>query len=117
MANYGTILFLFLIAAGISGTLFGLATVLGPRAMNTRKADPFECGNPPLGNVSTRISVKFYVVALIFIVFDIETVFLYPWAVVYRELGWMGFYTMLTFVGVLALGLVYVWKKGVLDWS
>lgn len=116
MANYGTILILFLISAGLAGTFWALATVLGPKAMNPSKAQPFECGNPPLGEMPTRISVKYYIVALLFIVFDMETVFLFPWAVNFRDLGWLGFWSATTFVGILGLGLVYVWKKGALDW-
>ena len=116
MGSYGAILVLFVIAAIIAGALWTLATVLGPRSMNPRKADPFECGNPPLGETPRQVSVKFYVVALLFIVFDMEAVFLYPWAVNFRDLGWTGFWTMATFVGILGLGLIYVWKKGALDW-
>ena len=87
MGSYGAILILFFIAATIATLLWTLATVIGPRAMNPRKAMPFECGNPPLGETPRRVSVKFYVVALLFIVFDMEAVFLYPWAVNFRELG------------------------------
>jgi NADH-quinone oxidoreductase subunit A len=115
--HYGTILVLFLIAGTLAAVLFGLATLIGPKSMNPHKAEPFECGNPPLGPPVHRVSVKFYVVALLFIAFDLETVFLYPWAVNARELGWGGFWAMVTFVAVLALGLVYVWKKGALDWE
>ncbi len=64
-----------------------------------------------------RVSVKFYIVALLFILFDMETVFLFPWAVVYRDLGWVGFWSMISFVSILLMGLVYVWKKGALDWE
>ncbi len=117
MANYAPILALFVIAAAIAGVLLTLATVIGPKAMNARKALPFECGNKPLGPANTRVAVKFYVVALLFIAFDIETVFLYPWAVVFRDLGMRGFVLMLSFVFVLGLGLVYVWKKGALEWD
>lgn len=117
MANYGTIFVLFLVAGGIALLLWTLASVLGPRSPNPRKERPFECGNPPFGPVVKRVSVKFYVVALLFIAFDIETVFLYPWAVIFSELGWIGFWTMVTFVGILGFGLVYVWKKGALDWA
>jgi NADH-quinone oxidoreductase subunit A len=120
VGGYGTILVLFVIAAAIGGILHGLATWIGPRAPNPIKAQPFECGNIPAGPqspVKHRLSVKFYIVALLFILFDMEAVFLFPWAVVFRELGWAGFYSMITFAAVLALGLVYVWKKGALDWE
>ena len=115
LGNYGAILMLFLIAAAIAGLLWTLATVIGPRAMNPRKAEPFECGNPA-GEMPRRVSVKFYVVALLFIAFDMEVVFLYPWAVNFRELGWTGFFSVVTFIAILSLGLVYVWRKGALDW-
>jgi len=115
VGSYGAILILFVIAATLATLLWSLGTFLGPKAPNARKAEPFECGNPATPG-PRRVSVKFYVVALLFVAFDMETVFLYPWAVNFRELGWMGFYSMLTFVGILSLGLVYVWKKGALDW-
>ena len=117
MGGYGTILILFVVAAGIAGAFHFLASTLGPRANNPIKAEPFECGNLVESRAKPRVSVKFYIVALLFILFDMETVFLFPWAVVFRELGWTGFYSMLTFVGVLMIGLLYVWKKGALDWD
>ncbi len=116
MGGYGTILILFVLAGGIAGILFTLTHVLGPRAPNAVKDEPFECGNLT-SKFDQRVSVKFYIVALLFILFDMETVYLYPWAVVYRELGWVGFYSMLSFVTVLIFGLIYVWKKGALDWE
>ena len=120
MGGYGTILILFVIAAAIGGILHFLATVVGPKAPNPIKAQPFECGNLPAASAlpaKQRISVKFYIVALLFILFDMETVFLVPWAVIFRDLGWAGFWSVLSFVAILALGLVYVWKKGALDWE
>lgn len=120
MRNYGSILLLFTIAAAIGGLLHFLASVVGPKAPNRFKAQPFECGNiapVALAPVKKRISVKFYIVALLFILFDMETVFLFPWAVMFRDLGWPGFWVMLSFVTTLTLGLVYVWKKGALDWE
>lgn len=117
MGSYGTILLLFLIASGIAGAFHFLASTLGPRAQNPVKAEPFECGNIIEAKVKPRVSVKFYIVALLFILFDMETVFLFPWAVVFKDLGWVGFFSMLTFVAVLVLGLVYVWRKGALDWE
>lgn len=108
---------LFAIAAGIGALLHFLASVIGPRAPNPVKALPFECGNLTPAQGEHRVSVKFYIVALLFILFDMETVFLFPWAVIFRELGWTGFWSMISFVLVLALGLVYVWKKGALDWE
>jgi NADH-quinone oxidoreductase subunit A len=109
---------LVLAAAGLLGfTLLGLANLLGPRRPSAVKSMPFECGSLPLGNARERFDVKFYVVALLFIVFDIEAVFIYPWAVVMTELGWTGYATMAIFAFTLVVGLVYVWKKGALDWN
>ena len=81
------------------------------------KSAAFECGSDPIGTARQRFAVKFYVVALLFILFDMEAVFLFPWAVIFRELGWMGFWSVVSFVLVLTIGLVYVWKKGALDWE
>jgi NADH-quinone oxidoreductase subunit A len=117
VGSYGSILLLFVIAGGIAAVLHFLASTLGPRNLNPVKAEPFECGNLVEARVKPRVSVKFYIVALLFILFDMEVVFLFPWAVVFRELGWTGFWSMVTFVGVLVVGLVYVWKKGALDWD
>ena len=105
--------------------LLSLAAALGPRRYNPAKMIPFECGADPIGSARERFGVKFYVVAILFVVFDIEAIFLYPWAILlapdqatgYAGLGWAGFATMGIFVATLVAGLVYVWKKGVLDWS
>ena len=105
------------VATVLGLTLLGLANLLGPRRPSPVKATPFECGSLPLGNARERFDVKFYVVALLFIVFDIEAVFLYPWAVVLDDLGWTGYVTMGVFAFTLVVGLAYAWKKGALDWS
>jgi NADH-quinone oxidoreductase subunit A len=113
----------FLVAAGVAGLMLTLANVLGPRRPSLVKDSPFECGSEPVGSARERFGVRFYVVALLFIVFDIEAIFLYPWAVLllpsdgYAGLGWPGFISMGIFVATLIAGLVYVWKKGVLDWA
>ncbi len=114
-----------LVAVGLAFTMLGLSNVLGPRRPSVVKQTPFECGSEPVGSAHERFGVKFYVVALLFIVFDIEAIFLYPWAVLllpdektgYAGLGWPGFLSMGIFVVTLVAGLVYVWKKGVLDWQ
>lgn len=91
--------------------------ILNPYRPTAAKAMPYESGMIPLGDARQRFSVRFYIVAILFIVFDIETVFLIPWGVVYRELGLFGFVEMFVFVGVLLVGLLYVWKKGALEWE
>ncbi|MGC3997306.1 MAG: NADH-quinone oxidoreductase subunit A [Anaeromyxobacter sp.] len=114
-----------LVAVGLAGLMVGLANVLGPRRPSAVKSTPFECGSEPVGSAHERFGVKFYVVALLFIVFDIEAIFLYPWAVLLLAdaqghapgLGWSGYISMGIFVATLIAGLVYVWKKGVLDWA
>ena len=82
-----------------------------------RKELPFECGNEPVPAVRKRFTVKFYLVALLFVLFDVEVIFLYPWAVLYRQLGWFGFLEMAVFLGILIAGLIYVWRKGALQWT
>lgn len=91
--------------------------VLGKKFRNKAKDTPYECGIVPTGSAKERFSVKFYLVAMLFILFDIEAVFLYPWAVVYRDLKIFGFFEMLMFVVLVLAGFFYIWKKGVLDWS
>ena len=121
VGGYGTILVLFAIAGGIAATLHFLTSALGPRAPNPLKSEPFECGNIPK-NLTKRVSVKFYVVALLFILFDMETVFLFPWAVIFvqqkiDQANSIPFYAMLLFLGVLSFAIVYAWRKGVLEWQ
>jgi NADH-quinone oxidoreductase subunit A len=115
---------LVLVAATVLAVvMLTLAGLLGPRRYSSVKNAPFECGSIPVGSARERFSVKFYVLAILFIVFDIEAVFLYPWAVLllpsegYPGLGWPGFVAMGIFAATLLAGLVYVWKKGVIDWS
>ena len=91
--------------------------VLGKKVRNQAKDTPYECGIVPTGTAKERFSVKFYLVAMLFILFDIEAVFLYPWAVVYRDLKMFGFVEMLLFVVLVLAGFFYIWKKGVLDWN
>lgn len=116
MGGYGTILILFAIAVGLTSVMVILTSLLGPKARNPFKDEPFECGNLPLP-FEQRVNVKFYVVALLFILFDMEAVFLFPWAVVFKEVGWLGFWSMLSFVAILVVGLIYVWKRGALRWE
>ena len=105
------------IAAAVAAGLIVASSALGKRARSPQKDTPYECGIAPTGSARERFSVKFYLVGMIFILFDIEAVFLYPWAVVFRELKMFAFVEMLLFVAVILVGYVYVWKKGALDWS
>ena len=114
---YVAILVSFGIAGIVVAVLLGAGALLRPRRPSAVKAEAFECGNPPSGPARGRFSVKFYLTAILFILFDVEVVFLYPWAVTFRPLGMFGFLEMAIFVLVLALGFVYVWRKGALEWS
>jgi NADH-quinone oxidoreductase subunit A len=118
LQSYFPLALVFLLAAGMAGVLLLLANVLGPRRPSKEKSLPFEFGSLPApGTARERFDVKFYVVALLFIVFDIEAVFIYPWAVLLNDLGWPGYVTMAVFGFTLLVGLVYVWMKGALDWA
>ena len=105
----------FIVAGGLAALLVGLATLLGPRRPSRVKSAPFECGSDPIGSARERFGVKFYLIALLFIVFDVEAVFVYPWAVLLRDLGWSGYLAMAMFAFTLVVGLAYVWKKGALE--
>ena len=116
MESYFPILMLLVIAVGISILLLFLQSFLGQYRPNAIKNAAFNCGNPPEKlSVPPRFNIKFYLVAMVFIVFDIETVFLFPWAVLYQKLGITGLIEMGIFMLFLLLGLVYLWRKGVLD--
>jgi len=105
----------FIVAGLLAALLVGAATLLGPRRPSQVKSGPFECGSDPIGSARERFGVKFYMIALLFIVFDVEAVFVYPWAVLLRELGWSGYVAMAVFAFTLVVGLAYVWKKGALE--
>jgi len=111
------ILLLMIMAVGFGAVSVLLSRVLGPRNPTAEKIAPYECGMPAVGDARERQSVKFYLVAMIFLLFDIEIAFLYPWAMALRDLGWPGFIQIVTFFLVLLVGYVYVWRKGVLDWG
>ncbi len=106
-----------IIAIGLAAVLIGLSYLLGKKVRNVVKDTPYESGITPTGDARQRFSVKFYLVAMLFILFDIEAIFLYPWAVVYRDLKFFGFIEMLVFVVLILSGFFYIWKKGALDWS
>lgn len=106
-----------IIAVGVAGAMIGFSALLGQRVRDPIKSSPYESGMLPVGNARERFSVKFYLVAMVFILFDIEAIFLYPWAVVFRQLKLFGFFEMLLFIALVLCGFFYIWKKGVLDWS
>lgn len=115
--NYLPIVVMMALGLAFAGGTLLAAQFLAPRSPDRVKDGVYECGIDPVGDARLRHSVRFYVVAMLFIVFDLETVFLYPWAVTYRKLGLFGLVEMVIFLAILMLGLVYVWKRGALDWS
>jgi NADH-quinone oxidoreductase subunit A len=117
LSDYLPILVLFLVAGGIVLAILVLSSVLGPKNVTATKVAPFEGGSEPLGDSRRRFPVKFYVVAILFILFDVEGIFVVPWAVLFQELGLVGFIEMVVFVGILGVGLAYVWRKGALEWQ
>jgi NADH-quinone oxidoreductase subunit A len=106
-----------ILAMVIAAALVTLSFVVGRRLKNKVKDMPYECGISPTGDAQHRFSVRFYLVAMMFILFDIEAIFLYPWAVVFKQLKMFGFLEMLTFVILILAGFFFIWKKGVLDWA
>ena len=109
------ILVLVAVMIGLGALVFGL--LLRPRRPYAQKLTPYESGNPPVGDSRHRFSIKFYIIAMLFVVFDVEAVFLYPWAVAYDKLGLFGLVEMMIFIFILLIGYVYVWKKGAFDWE
>jgi len=115
--NYGPLLLMFLLACGLSGALITMSTLIGRHKRTREKDQPYECGIRPTGDAREPIPVHFYMVALVFILFDIEAIFLYPWALVYRHLSVFGFVEMLLYIAILLAGYIFLWKKGALDWN
>lgn len=116
MREYLPILILMAFAAVVGAVLLIASALLGRHVRTKRKLSPYECGMPLLDKSRKRISVKFAIVAMVFILFDVEIAFLYPWAVLFRSGGWPLFIEMLVFLATLAVGYAYLWKKGALDW-
>jgi NADH-quinone oxidoreductase subunit A len=115
--SYGPLLLMFILAAFTAGALIAVSSVVGRHKPSREKQEPYECGIRPTGDARQPFSVHFYMVALIFILFDIEAIFLYPWALVYHDLKLFGFVEMLLYIMILLVGYIYLWKKGALDWS
>jgi NADH-quinone oxidoreductase subunit A len=106
------------LSAAVVTIMLFMSRLIGPHNPTQVKEEIFETGNPPVGSLrGFRFSVKFYLVAIFFILFDIEVIFMYPWAIVYRRLGWMGLAEMAVFVAILAVGLAYIWRVGALEWE
>jgi NADH-quinone oxidoreductase subunit A len=117
LSGFLPILIMIGLGAGFAAGSVALSLALGPKKPTPEKLAPYECGMPPVGDARERQSVKFYLVAMIFLLFDIEAAFLFPWAVSLKTLGMMGFVQVISFFALLSTGYVYVWRKGVFDWS
>jgi NADH-quinone oxidoreductase subunit A len=117
LIDYLPIAVLFGIAIFLAALLVILSVSLGPRRPSARKLMPYESGMTPIGEAQRRLPVKFYLVAVLFILFDIEIIFLLPWAVTFRQLGLFGLAEVLIFIAILVVGYVWIWKKGALEWE
>ena len=115
--SYGPLLLMFILACITSGALVTLSALVGRHKPSREKEQPYECGIAPTGDARQPFPVHFYMVGLVFILFDIEAIFLYPWALVYKDLKVFGFVEMLLYIIILLVGYVYLWKKGALDWN
>src|ERR1041385_311663 len=115
--RYIPLLIQLVVAGVLASVMLGLSSLLGKHKWTPAKNLPYECGIVPTGDAQQRFSVKFYMVAMLFILFDVEAVFLYPWAVIARELRMFGFWEMLIYIGLVLVGFFYMWKKGILDWN
>ena len=117
MLEYASILILAVMAAGVGAIMLFANALFGPKKPNAVKAKPFECGVDPVALPAGRLPVHFYVAAMLFVVFDVELVFLFPWAVLARELGWFGVWEMGFFLLIVVAGFVYAWKQGALEFK
>jgi len=117
MNEYVAVLIMLFLAVATAVGMLVATTLIGPKKEFADKMEPFECGESPIVSPNQRFSVKFYLVALFFVIFDIEAVFVYPWAVLFKDLGVFGFVEMMIFIFILSIGLIYVWRRGALEWE
>ncbi len=117
LATYLPVIMMLALAMLVAVGMFLATSLLGPKNMTPQKAMPYESGWVSSGAKDVRLSVKFFLTAILFVVFDVEAVFLYPWAAAFQTLGWFGFVEMVTFLVILGLALVYAWRKGALEWE
>ena len=117
MRQYGHILLFILLGTGFAVVNLWIASLVRFYSRDRRQKVAYECGMEPVGTPYVPTDVRFYLFALLFVVFDVESLFLYPWGVVFREVGWVGFIDMAVFIAVLFLGLIYTWKRGALQWD
>ncbi len=117
LENYFPILMFLVIGFALGGIMIGLGLVLAPRRPDDQKLSPYECGFEPFEDSRMKFDVRYYLVAILFIIFDLEIAFLFPWAVVLEEIGLFGYLAMVLFLGILVIGFIYEWKKGALEWE
>jgi NADH-quinone oxidoreductase subunit A len=117
LGEYLPILLFLIVSTGIGIALLVLGTLLGPRRPESEKLSPYECGFEAFEDARMRFDVRYYLIAILFIAFDLEIAFVFPWAIIFRALGPAGLYEMAVFLGLLVLGFIYVWKKGALEWE
>jgi NADH-quinone oxidoreductase subunit A len=115
--EYVTILMVFGCGAAVAAALLFIPSLIAPRRLTPVKAEPFECGKDPIAVSEGKFAIKFSTIAIFFILIDIELLFIWPWAMLYRRLGWFGFAEMLVFLAILMVGFFYIWRKGGLEWE
>jgi NADH-quinone oxidoreductase subunit A len=117
ISDYIPLVMFIIIAALISGALLIAPFLVAYRAPDSEKLSPYECGFPPFDDARMRFDARFYLVSLLFIIFDLEVAFLFPWAIVFHDIGALGFWSMMIFLAVLTIGFIYEWNKGALEWD
>ena len=117
LAEYLPILIFLGVAVGLAGLILLASFVIARQRPDTEKLSPYECGFAPFEDARSRFDVRFYLVAILFIIFDLEVAFLFPWAVSLGNIGLLGFWSMMIFLGVLTIGFIYEWRKGALEWE
>lgn len=117
LGNYFPIIIFLIVAMGLSALMVGAAYLVGRQNPDKEKNSPYECGFEPFDDARRRFDVRFYLVAILFIIFDLEVAFLFPWAVSLGKIGVFGFWSMMGFLGILTIGFIYEWKKGALEWE
>ncbi|MBW4468177.1 MAG: NAD(P)H-quinone oxidoreductase subunit 3 [Pegethrix bostrychoides GSE-TBD4-15B] len=117
LSGYEYFLVFLIVCSLVAGAAIGLSFVLAPRRSGVERALTYESGMEPIGGAWIQFNIRYYMFALVFVVFDVETVFLYPWAVAFNQLGLLAFVEALIFIGILVVALVYAWRKGALEWS
>ena len=117
ISDYTPLVVFIIVAALISGALLIAPFLVAYRAPDSEKLSPYECGFPPFDDARMRFDARFYLVSLLFIIFDLEVAFLFPWAIVFHDIGALGFWSMMIFLAVLTIGFIYEWNKGALEWD